>query len=83
MIQGVELDLTRIQGPLRIWRGVVDEKRWSAAAEAVARAGGRLVALWGLERRDVEAGGRVAAVAYALRDCLLWLEWPRPRGAAE
>ena len=83
MIHGLELDLTRIHGPLRIWRGVVDEERWSAAAEAVARAGGRLVALWGLERRDARTGRLVAAVAYALRDGLLWLELPLPPGSDE
>ncbi len=83
MIHGLELDLTRIHGPLRIWRGVVDEERWSAAAEAVARAGGRLVALWGLERRDGRTGRLVAAVAYALRDGLLWLELPLPPGSDE
>jgi Ni,Fe-hydrogenase III large subunit/Ni,Fe-hydrogenase III component G len=83
MIQGVALDLTRIHGPLRIWRAVVDEEQWSAAMEAVARAGGRLVALWGLERREAAAGHLAAAVAYATRDGLLWLELPLAPGARE
>jgi Ni,Fe-hydrogenase III large subunit/Ni,Fe-hydrogenase III component G len=53
--------------------------QWSAAAEAVAQRGGRLVSTWGTDRRDRpgEDGDEdrfVAHAAYALLDGLAWLE---------
>jgi len=47
----------------------VDEPQWSAAAEAFATAGARLVALWGSDRRDLGEGFVVIA-AYAAADGL-------------
>jgi Ni,Fe-hydrogenase III large subunit len=43
---------------------------WVASARAVAERGGRLVALWGAERRD----GLAMCAAYATADGLKWVE---------
>ncbi|MFN3565491.1 MAG: NADH-quinone oxidoreductase subunit C, partial [Burkholderiaceae bacterium] len=45
------------------------EGQWSAAAQMFARAGDRLVALWGSDRRDVD-GDFVVCAAYAATDAL-------------
>ena len=54
----------------------VDADAWQVAARAVAAAGGRLVSLWGADRRWREAGGFAVCAAYALADGLAWLELP-------
>ena len=46
-ISGLNLHLQRLAAPLPIWHASVDALQWLAAARSVARAGGRLVALWG------------------------------------
>jgi Ni,Fe-hydrogenase III large subunit/Ni,Fe-hydrogenase III component G len=51
------------------------EGQWSAAAQAFARAGDRLVALWGSDRRDVGEGFVVYA-AYAADDGLACVRLP-------
>ena len=62
----------------------VDARQWRAAATAVAASGGRLVALWGTDRRGSGAGHAVAA-AYALGPTLVWLDLALPLlpGSAE
>ncbi len=47
---------------------------WLAAARAVAAAGGRLVSLWGADRRGSPDGGFAVCAAYALPDGLVWLD---------
>ena len=49
------LDYRPLAGALPAAVCVVDEAQWSAAAEAFAIAGARLVALWGSDRRDLGA----------------------------
>jgi Ni,Fe-hydrogenase III large subunit/Ni,Fe-hydrogenase III component G len=67
------LDLQRLPAPLAVWHAPVDHAAWSAASRAVADAGGRLVALWGVDRRA--AGDAMAAcAAYALPEGLVWLD---------
>ncbi len=67
------LALRRLPAPLPVWRGQVDAQQWSAAARAVAESGGRLVAVWGTDRRS--AGyGRAACAAFAVFEGLVWLE---------
>src|SRR5690606_13018892 len=53
----------------------VDAVQWRAAATTVRESGGRLVALWGGDRRG-NGGGFVAHAAFALADGLVWLELP-------
>ncbi len=67
------LDLRRLPAPLPIWHGQVDRDAWSATARTVAEQGGRLISMWGVDRRPSVA--RIAAcAAYALLDGLVWLE---------
>ncbi|KLN53092.1 NADH-quinone oxidoreductase subunit C [Variovorax paradoxus] len=67
------LDLRRLPSPMPIWHGRVQRSAWSTAARRVADTGGRLVSVWGVDRR---AHGDVTAVcaAYAVREGLVWLE---------
>ena len=46
-LPGIHADLQRLPGALPIWRGGVDATGWQVAASTMAKAGGRLVALWG------------------------------------
>jgi Ni,Fe-hydrogenase III large subunit/Ni,Fe-hydrogenase III component G len=69
------LDLLRLPGPLPIWQGPVDSEQWSAVALATAEGGGRLVSMWGSDRRAA-GGGRVACAALAVMEGLLWIELP-------
>ncbi len=78
---GLDLDLWRLDAPAPVWRGAVDPDAWQAAARAVSGQGGRLVALWGSDRRDGTSGGFVVSVAYAVGDGLAWLELPLAGGA--
>lgn len=60
---------------LPIWHGSVDREQWSAAAQAAARSGGRLVAMWGVDR-GAAGGARVVCAAFAVLEGLVWLELP-------
>jgi len=63
------LDLQLLAGAMPAAIVAVDDAQWSAAAEAFASAGVRLVALWGSDRRDLGEGFVVMA-AYAAADGL-------------
>ncbi len=69
----IGLKLRRLPAPLPVWHGCVDRDAWNAAAIAAATVGGRLVSMWGVDRRGA-GGGQVACVAYALPQGLAWLE---------
>jgi Ni,Fe-hydrogenase III component G len=71
----LRLTLRRLPAPLPIWHGQVTRATWAAAAFGVAEQGGRLVSLWGVDRR-ASGGGLAACVAYAVAEGLLWLELP-------
>ncbi len=77
---GLDLAFETLPAPLAISRARVTRAEWSAAAQATAAAGGRLVALWGSDRRwsDAQGGGRADAfavcAAYASSDGLAWIE---------
>ncbi|KWR77501.1 hydrogenase large subunit [Cupriavidus sp. IDO] len=69
----LSLALDRLPAPLPVWHGQVGQDGWFATARAVADADGRLVALWGVDRRAI--GGTLAAcVTYATPRGLIWLE---------
>jgi len=78
---GLALDLAPLAAPLPMARASVDAARWRAAATAAARSGGRLVSIWGSDRRDTAEGGFVVSAAYALRDGLAWLDLALPPAA--
>jgi Ni,Fe-hydrogenase III large subunit/Ni,Fe-hydrogenase III component G len=77
-LPGLDLRLVRLPSPLPIWHGRVDTAQWLAAAQVAASAGGRLVALWGSDRRPLQ--GLVVCAAYALAEGLLWLDLPTDAG---
>jgi Ni,Fe-hydrogenase III large subunit/Ni,Fe-hydrogenase III component G len=74
LIPGLDLAFMRLPAPLPIWHARVAAREWTACAHAVADAGGRLVALWGSDRRDAGEAAFVACAAYALLDGLAWVE---------
>jgi Ni,Fe-hydrogenase III large subunit/Ni,Fe-hydrogenase III component G len=73
-IPGLELALQTLPAPLPAWRGEVDADGWLRAARRVAETGGRLVSLWGTDRRAGGGGRLLACAAYAVQDGLVWLE---------
>jgi len=80
-LSALGLALRRLDAPLPTWHGLVAPDAWRRAACAVADGDGRLVALWGTDRRDGASGGFAVSAAYAVRDGLLWLELPLAGGA--
>jgi len=74
-LSALAIDVRRVSAPLPIWRAEVDAEGWSAAASAVAEGGGRLVSMWGLDRR-ASGGGVFACAALAAFEGLVWLELP-------
>ncbi len=73
----IDYDLERLPAPLPIHRAMVSTDQWLETAAAVAVAGGRLVSLWGSDRRPVDGNFAICA-AYALAEGLLWVELPLP-----
>ena len=71
----VDARLERLPSPLPIRHGRVDAAGWRNAAETVRASGGRLVSLWGSDRRPLEGGYAVHA-AYAIPAGLVWLSLP-------
>ena len=72
-LPGLDCRFERLAAPLPMHRARVDAAQWSALALAVAEAKGRLVSLWGSDRRAAGDGFAVAA-AYATAEGLLWAE---------
>jgi Ni,Fe-hydrogenase III large subunit/Ni,Fe-hydrogenase III component G len=70
----LDFDLEPLAAPLPMARAMVDATQWQAAAAAAAQSGGRLVSLWGSDRRDADVGALVVSAAYALHDGLAWLD---------
>ena len=70
MLPGIRL--APLASAVPAWRAEVDTLQWRAASEAVARAGGRLAALWASEERDLGRGFsvRVLLVLYEGLVCL-------------
>ncbi|SPE33952.1 membrane-bound (NiFe)-hydrogenase (Ehf-type, Group 4f), large subunit E [Burkholderiales bacterium] len=74
-LPGLDCSFTRLAGPLPIHRAQVTRAQWRAAASIVRSLGGRLVTLWGIDRRTSD-GHFAVAVAYALNTGLVWLDLP-------
>lgn len=73
------LDLERLATPLPIWRTRCAVGDWQAIAHAVAASDGRLVSLWGSDRRREDIGTGVVSAAFATAEGLLILEMPLAR----
>jgi Ni,Fe-hydrogenase III large subunit/Ni,Fe-hydrogenase III component G len=69
--------LRPLAGALPSATATVNEEQWNTAADAFAGGEGRLVALWGSDRRDLGEGFVILA-AYAARDRLVCLQLPLP-----
>jgi Ni,Fe-hydrogenase III large subunit/Ni,Fe-hydrogenase III component G len=66
-------ETTNLAAPVPIRRALVDRDQWMAVARKFAGEGGRLVAMWGLDRGSPAHGPAVCA-AYAGQAGLLWVE---------
>jgi Ni,Fe-hydrogenase III large subunit/Ni,Fe-hydrogenase III component G len=64
--------LTPLAGAAPIWHAEVSEAQWLQAAGTVVDSGGRLISLWGSDRRPLGDGFAVHA-AYAVPDGMLWV----------
>jgi len=75
-LTGLKLDVQRLGGPLPMWRATVDHLQWLAAARTVAAGGGRLLALWGVDRSRGSEPALAVCAAYAVPEGLYWLDLP-------
>ncbi len=72
----------RLATALPVWRASCHAGEWLALARQVAESGGRLVSLWGSDRRDDAGSGHfVVSAALATGEGLLWLELPLTDGS--
>jgi Ni,Fe-hydrogenase III large subunit len=85
------LEYRQLPAPVPLWHAPVDRGQWSSVAGRIAGAGGRLVALWGVDRGvdggvdhpvDPISDTPVICAALAGDFGLLWLELPLPDGVA-
>jgi Ni,Fe-hydrogenase III large subunit/Ni,Fe-hydrogenase III component G len=75
-------DATRLSMTPPCWRAEVTRDVWSALVRDVRDGGGRMVSLWGSDRRPL--GEQFAVhVAYALADGLLWVSLPLAAGMTD
>jgi Ni,Fe-hydrogenase III large subunit len=81
-LEGVNLEFQPLPAPLPMFRADGGPQDWLDLARGAAAAGGRLVALWGSDRRDGAAGALTMCAAYAVREGLVWLDLPLAGGAA-
>ncbi|MBP8298028.1 MAG: NADH-quinone oxidoreductase subunit C, partial [Burkholderiales bacterium] len=71
-IEDFDLELDPIPGAVPAWRGEADAVQWRALCQQVRDTGGRLLALWGSDRRAAERGLAIHA-ALIVRRGLVWL----------
>jgi Ni,Fe-hydrogenase III large subunit/Ni,Fe-hydrogenase III component G len=78
-LPGLSLDhpSTPLPAPLPMWHATVEAEAWLRSAQATAACGGRLVALWGVDRRR-EGGALTVCAALATAAGLHWLDLPLP-----
>ena len=68
---------TAIPAAVPLCTAIVETDEWSRIAQAIRSAGGRLVSLWGSDRRPLdEHQGSVMSAAYCTAQGLLWLRLP-------
>jgi Ni,Fe-hydrogenase III large subunit/Ni,Fe-hydrogenase III component G len=74
-IEDFGTELIPIPGAIPAWRGEVDATQWRSLCQRVRDQGGRLLALWGSDRRAT--GGAFAVhVSLIIRSGLVWLTHP-------
>ena len=55
-IEDFDIELSPIPGAVPAWRGEADATQWRALCQRVRDKGGRLLALWGSDRRATSGG---------------------------
>jgi len=75
VLPGLHCTFERLYGPMPVFRAGIARKSWKAAASLVRSLGGRLVSLWGADRRPIDGQFAVHA-AYATSSGLAWLTLP-------
>jgi len=70
-----DVEFLTLPGAVRAAVAMVSVTQWTEVAQAFARAGARLVALWGSDRRDL-GEGMVVLAAYAAQDGLACVRLP-------
>jgi Ni,Fe-hydrogenase III large subunit/Ni,Fe-hydrogenase III component G len=77
-VPGLGIDAAPLPAPLPIAHVRVSASQWVDTAHALREAGGRLVALWGVDRGDGDSAVLVVCAAYASTSGLFWVELPLP-----
>jgi Ni,Fe-hydrogenase III large subunit/Ni,Fe-hydrogenase III component G len=75
VLPGLNCEFDRLPGPMPIFRAQVSRKLWKSAASLARSLGGRLVSLWGTDRRPIDGHFAVSA-AYSVGGGLAWLTLP-------
>lgn len=71
-IEDFDIALFPLPGAAPVWHGEVEAAAWRQVCQQVHHKGGRLVALWGSDRRELGRGFAVHA-ALVIRSGLVWL----------
>ena len=71
-IEDFAIELTRLPGAAPVWHARVTAAEWRRACQQARAQGGRLVALWGSDRRE-QGHGLCVDVALVIRSGLIWL----------
>lgn len=71
-LRDLDVDAVVLAGAVSAWRADVSATRWRESASRIAEGGGRIVALWAGDRRDLGEGFEVWA-AYAVAEGALCL----------
>jgi Ni,Fe-hydrogenase III large subunit/Ni,Fe-hydrogenase III component G len=78
-LEDFQIELKQLPGAMPVWHGRVDAQQWRTACEKVREKGGRLVALWGSDNSDRDAGFAVHA-ALTVHSGLLVITLPLAGG---
>jgi Ni,Fe-hydrogenase III large subunit/Ni,Fe-hydrogenase III component G len=78
-LEDFQIELKQLPGAMPVWHGRVDAQQWRTACEKVREKGGRLVALWGSDNSDRDAGFAVHA-ALTVQSGLLVITLPLAGG---
>jgi Ni,Fe-hydrogenase III large subunit/Ni,Fe-hydrogenase III component G len=74
-IEDFDIEMSPLPGAAPVWHAMVDADAWRRLCEQVRAKGGRLVALWGSDRRELGRGFAVHATL-VIRSGLVWLTLP-------
>ena len=79
-LEDFQIEMKPLPGAMPVWHGRVDAQQWRTACEKVREKGGRLVALWGSDNSDRDAGFAVHA-ALTVQSGLLVITQPLAGGS--